>query len=149
MERTLVLLKPDSVQRNLSGELINRIEKIGFKIIGLKLMILDQTKAHEHYKEHKTKPFFNDLVSFITSGPIIAIAFQGPDCVQKIRNIMGNTNPSDAAPGTIRGDFGISLSMNLIHGSDSTESAERELQIFFAESELVDYEKNIDKWILE
>ena len=149
MERTLVLLKPDSVQRNLSGELINRIEKIGFKIIGLKLMILDQTKAHEHYKEHKTKPFFNDLVSFITSGPIIAIAFQGPDCVQKIRKIMGNTNPSDAAPGTIRGDFGISLSMNLIHGSDSTESAERELQIFFAESELVDYEKNIDKWILE
>lgn len=149
MERTLVLLKPDSVQRNLSGELINRIEKIGFKIIGLKLMILDQTKAHEHYKEHKTKPFFNDLVSFITSGPIVAIAFQGPDCVQKIRNIMGNTNPSDAAPGTIRGDFGISLSMNLIHGSDSTESAERELQIFFAESELVDYEKNIDKWILE
>ena len=149
MEKTLVLLKPDSVQRNLSGELINRIEKIGFKIIGLKLMILDQTKAHEHYKEHKTKPFFNDLVSFITSGPIGAIAFQGPDCVQKIRNIMGNTNPSDAAPGTIRGDFGISLSMNLIHGSDSTESAERELQIFFAESELVDYEKNIDKWILE
>ena len=149
MEKTLVLLKPDSVQRNLSGELINRIEKIGFKIIGLKLMILDQTKAHEHYKEHKTKPFFNDLVSFITSGPIVAIAFQGPDCVQKIRNIMGNTNPSDAAPGTIRGDFGISLSMNLIHGSDSTESAERELQIFFAESELVDYEKNIDKWILE
>ena len=149
MERTLVLLKPDSVQRNLSGELINRIEKIGFKIIGLKLMILDQTKAHEHYKEHKTKPFFNDLVSFITSGPIIAIAFQGPDCVQKIRNIMGNTNPSDAAPGTIRGDFGISLSMNLIHGSDSTDSAKRELQIFFAESELVDYEKNIDKWILE
>jgi len=149
LERTLVLLKPDSVQRNLSGELINRIEKIGFKIIGLKLMILDQTKAHEHYKEHKTKPFFNDLVSFITSGPIVAIAFQGPDCVQKIRNIMGNTNPSDAAPGTIRGDFGISLSMNLIHGSDSTESAERELQIFFAESELVDYEKNIDKWILE
>ena len=112
-------------------------------------MILDQTKAHEHYKEHKTKPFFNDLVSFITSGPIIAIAFQGPNCVQKIRNIMGNTNPSDAAPGTIRGDFRISLSMNLIHGSDSTESAERELQIFFAESELVDYEKNIDKWILE
>ena len=149
MERTLVLLKPDSVQRNLSGELINRIEKIGFKIIGLKLMILDQTKAHEHYKEHKTKPFFNDLVSFITSGAIIAIAFQGPDCVQKIRNIMGNTNPSDAAPGTIRGDFGISLSMNLIHGSDSTDSAKRELQIFFAESELVDYEKNIDKWILE
>ena len=149
MERPLVLLKPDSVQRNLSGELINRIEKIGFKIIGLKLMILDQTKAHEHYKEHKTKPFFNDLVSFITSGPIVAIAFQGPDCVQKIRNIMGNTNPSDAAPGTIRGDFGISLSMNLIHGSDSTESAERELQIFFAESELVDYEKIIDKWILE
>ena len=144
-----MLLKPDSIQRNLSGELINRIEKIGFKIIGLKLMILDQTKAHEHYKEHKTKPFFNDLVSFITSGPIIAIAFQGPDCVQTIRKIMGNTNPSDAPPGTIRGDFGISLSMNLIHGSDSTESAKRELNIFFEESELVDYGKNIDKWILE
>ena len=144
-----MLLKPDSIQRNLSGELINRIEKIGFKIIGLKLMILDQTKAHEHYKEHKTKPFFNDLVSFITSGPIIAIAFQGPDCVQTIRKIMGNTNPADAPPGTIRGDFGISLSMNLIHGSDSTESAKRELNIFFEESELVDYGKNIDKWILE
>ena len=149
MERTLVLLKPDSVQRNLSGELINRIEKIGFKIIGLKLMILDQTKAHEHYKEHKSKPFFNDLVSFITSGPIIAIAFQGPDCVKKIRNIMGNTNPSEASPGSIRGDFGISLSMNLIHGSDSEESAKRELKIFFEESELVDYNKNVDKWILE
>lgn len=149
MERTLVLLKPDSVQRNLSGELINRIEKIGFKIIGLKLMILDQTKAHEHYKEHKSKPFFNDLVSFITSGPIIAIAFQGPDCVKKIRNIMGNTNPSEASPGSIRGDFGISLSMNLIHGSDSVESAKRELKIFFEESELVDYNKNVDKWILE
>ena len=149
MERTLVLLKPDSVQRNLSGELINRIEKIGFKIIGLKLMILDQTKAHEHYKEHKSKPFFNDLVSFITSGPIIAIAFQGPYCVKKIRNIMGSTNPSEASPGSIRGDFGISLSMNLIHGSDSVESAKRELKIFFEESELVDYNKNVDKWILE
>ena len=149
MERTLVLLKPDSVQRNLSGELINRIEKIGFKIIGLKLMILDQTKANEHYKEHKLKPFFNDLVSFITSGPIIAIAFQGPDCVKKIRNIMGSTNPSEASPGSIRGDFGISLSMNLIHGSDSVESAKRELKIFFEKSELVDYNKNVDKWILE
>ena len=149
MERTLVLLKPDSVQRNLSGELINRIEKIGFKIIGLKLMILDQTKAHEHYQEHKSKPFFNDLVSFITSGPIIAIAFQGADCVKKIRNIMGSTNPSNASPGSIRGDFGISLSMNLIHGSDSVESAKRELKIFFEESELVDYNKNVDEWILE
>ena len=149
MERTLVLLKPDAVQRNLSGELINRIEKIGFKIISLKLMILDESKEHEHYKEHKSKPFFNDLVGFITSGPIIAIAFEGPNCVQKIRNVMGSTNPSDAAPGTIRGDFGLSLSMNLIHGSDSTESAKRELKIFFEESDLVDYEKNIDKWILE
>tara|TARA_B100001765_G_scaffold143946_1_gene91503 strand:+ start:313 stop:762 length:450 start_codon:yes stop_codon:yes gene_type:complete len=149
LERTLVLLKPDSVQRNLSGELINRIEKIGFKIIGLKLMILDQTKAHEHYQEHKSKPFFNGLVSFITSGPIIAIAFQGPDCVKKIRNIMGSTNPSEASPGSIRGDFGISLSMNLIHGSDSVESAKRELKIFFEESELVDYNKNVDEWILE
>ena len=129
MERTLVLLKPDSVQRNLSGELINRIEKIGFKIIGLKLKILDQIKAHEHYEEHKSKPFFNDLVSFI--------------------NIMGSTNPSEASPGSIRGDFGISLSMNLIHGSDSVESAKRELKIFFEESELVDYNKNVDEWILE
>jgi|TARA_B110000263_G_C15051501_1_gene393209 nucleoside-diphosphate kinase len=149
LERTLVLLKPDSVQRNLSGEIINRIEKIGFKIIGLKLMILDQTKAHEHYKEHKSKPFFNDLVSFITSGPIVAIAFQGPNCVKKIRNINGSTDPTEASPGTIRGDFGISLSMNLIHSSDSIESAQRELKIFFEKSELVDYNKNIDEWILE
>ena len=96
-----------------------------------------------------SKPFFNDLVSFITSGPIVAIAFQGPNCVKKIRNINGSTDPTEASPGTIRGDFGISLSMNLIHSSDSIESAQRELKIFFEKSELVDYNKNIDEWILE
>ena len=149
MEKTLILLKPDAVQRNLSGEIIKILEQTGYKIIGIKFMILPLEKANEHYSEHKDKPFFNDLVSFITSSPIIAIALEGPNCVGKIRSLMGKTNPSEALPGTIRGDYGVSLSMNLIHGSDSVESANRELKIFFNDDELYSYNKNIDDWILE
>tara|TARA_Y100001970_G_C13524858_1_gene504760 strand:+ start:85 stop:534 length:450 start_codon:yes stop_codon:yes gene_type:complete len=149
LEQTLILLKPDTIQRSLSGQIINRLEQTGYKIIGMKFMKLPMDKANEHYNEHKNKPFFNDLVSFITSSPIIAIAIEGPNCVEKIRSLMGKTNPTEAAPGTIRGDFGMSLSMNLIHGSDSVESAKRELKIFFDDSELYSYNKNIDEWILE
>lgn len=148
MEKTLILLKPDSIQRNLSGQIINKIEQTGYKIIGMKFMILTESKAKEHYKEHVSKPFFNDLVSFITSGPLIALAIEGPNCVSKMRSIMGKTNPSESDPGTIRGDYGVSLSMNLIHGSDSVDSASRELKIFFNENELYSYEKDIDNWIL-
>lgn len=149
MERTLVLIKPDAVQRGLIGEIISRLENKGLRIAGMKLMRISEELAGRHYGEHVGKPFFDSLVNFITSSPIVAVAVDGDNAVMVVRNVMGATNPQDASNGSIRGDLGLSIGMNLIHGSDSVTSSERELALFFDESELLNYDRDIDKWIIE
>ncbi len=149
METTLVLLKPDAVQRGLVGEITGRLERTGLKIVGMKLMSVTEDLANRHYGEHAGKPFFEWLVSFITSGPIVAMALEGDNAVAIVRKTMGATNPVDSAPGSIRGDFGADIGRNLVHGSDSPESAARELGLFFAEGELLSYVRATDVWIRE
>jgi len=144
-----VLVKPDGVQRGLIGTVIGRIENKGLKIAGLKLIHVSEELAKEHYGEHVDRPFFGDLVSFITSSPVVALAIEGDNAVAVMRTLMGGTNPQEAAPGTIRGDFGMTIGMNLVHGSDSPESAERELNLFFQKEEVLDYKREIDSWIIE
>ena len=129
--KTFFMIKPDGVQRNLIGQIISRVESKGFNITKIKMMTISKELAEEHYGEHKEKPFFDDLVSFITSGPVVAMQVEGDDVVLQIRNIMGATNPSDSTPGSIRGDLATELDKNVVHGSDSDESAERELSLFF------------------
>lgn len=149
MERTLVLVKPDAMQRGLAGEILSRLERRGLRIAGLKLLQVDRALAERHYGEHVGKPFYEGLVGYITACPIVAAVFEGTDAVESVRNTMGKTNPRDAAPGTIRGDFGLEIGRNLIHGSDSLASAEREVALFFAPNELQSYERGIDKWVFE
>ena len=129
--KTFFMIKPDGVQRNLVGEIISRIEAKGFSITKIKMMTISKELAEQHYGEHKDKPFFNDLVSFITSGPVVAMQVEGENVVLQIRNLMGATNPSESTPGSIRGDLATELDKNVVHGSDSDESAERELELFF------------------
>jgi nucleoside-diphosphate kinase len=136
-ETTLVLIKPDAVARRLIAEVLGRFERRGFRVRGLKQLVLEEAVAERHYAEHQDKPFFADLVQFITSGPLVAVALEGPDAVPTVRTMMGATNPLDSAPGTIRGDLALELSENIVHGSDSPESAARELDLFFAEDELL------------
>ena len=131
--KTFFMIKPDGVKRNLIGEVISRVQIKGFEITKIKMMIISPALAEEHYGEHKDKPFFNDLVEFITSGPVVAMQVEGENVVMQIRNLMGATNPSDATPGSIRGDLATELDKNVVHGSDSDESAERELNLFFSE----------------
>ncbi|WP_070121138.1 nucleoside-diphosphate kinase [Bacillus marinisedimentorum] len=147
MEKTFVMVKPDGVQRNLVGEIVCRFEKKGFQLAGAKLMQISQELAEEHYGEHKERPFFPELVEFITSGPVFAMVWQGENVISTARQMMGKTNPAEALPGTIRGDFGLTVGKNVIHGSDSTESAEREIGLFFKGDEQIDYKKNSDSWI--
>lgn len=147
MEKTFIMVKPDGVQRGLIGEVVSRFEKKGFQLVGAKLMMVSQELAEQHYAEHKEKPFFGELVDFITSGPVFAMVWQGNNVIATARQMMGKTNPADALPGTIRGDFGVNVAMNIIHGSDSPESAERELALWFNEAEQLNYEKTINKWI--
>jgi len=147
MERSLVLIKPDAVQRRLAGEIISRFEKKGLKIVAMKMLHMDEALAQRHYAIHKGKAFFADLVNFITSGPIIAVIFQGKNAVTIIRQMMGETDPSKALSGTIRGDFGIDIGYNLIHGSDSLENASTEMNLFFSQEEIISYEQELDKWI--
>ncbi len=135
-ETTLVLLKPDAVQRQLSGEIIRRFEQRNLKVTGLKMLQLTEEQAGKHYAEHRGKPFFPPLVEFITSGPLIAMAISGEGAVQVVRKMMGVTDPSLSSPGTIRGDFALTMDKNVVHGSDSLESAARELHLFFADHEL-------------
>ena len=130
--KTFFMIKPDGVQRNLVGEIISRVEAKGFSITKIKMMTISKELAEQHYGEHKDKPFFNDLVSFITSGPVVAMQVEGENAVLQIRNLMGATNPSESTPGSIRGDLATELDKNVVHGSDSDESAERELSLFFA-----------------
>ena len=149
MEKTLVLVKPDGVQRGLVGKIISRLENKGFRLAALKLMNVSRKLAEEHYGEHVDKPFFGNLVRFITSSPIVAMAIEGENAVQVVRTTVGLTNPQEAAPGTIRGDFGLTIGMNLIHGSDSGESAVRELDLFFGPSEILEYSRDVERWIIE
>ena len=132
-ERTLVLCKPDAVARGLVGEVIGRLERKGFRLVAVELRTLDEATAKQHYGEHEGKPFFGDLVSFITSGPLVALCVEGPEAVAAVRTLMGPTNPVTAPPGSIRGDYGLEIEQNLVHGSDSNESAARELALFFPE----------------
>ena len=136
-ETTLVLLKPDAVRRRLVAELIGRFERRGFRIRGLKQLVLERSVAEEHYAEHSERPFFGELVDFITSGPLVALALEGPSAIATVRTMMGATDPLDSAPGTIRGDYALVLSENIVHGSDSPESAARELPLYFADAELL------------
>jgi nucleoside-diphosphate kinase len=147
MEKTFLMVKPDGVQRGLIGEIVSRLEKKGFQLVGAKLMQVSKELAEQHYAEHKERPFFGELVDFITSGPVFAMVWQGENVIATARQMMGSTNPKDAQPGTIRGDFGLTVGKNVIHGSDSPESAEREIGLFFKEEELVSYNKLMNQWI--
>ncbi|MGB6837793.1 MAG: nucleoside-diphosphate kinase [Dehalococcoidia bacterium] len=149
MERTLVLVKPDAMQRGLAGEIISRLERRGLKIVALRLIQMDEALARRHYAVHEGKAFFEPLVRYITSCPIIAAVFEGAGAVQAVRQAMGATDPAQAAPGTIRGDLGLEISRNLIHGSDSLETAEQEIALFFGEDELLSWERSVDPWVFE
>lgn len=147
MEKSLVLIKPDAIQRGLAGEIISRLEKKGLKIIAMKMLHMDKNLAQRHYAIHKGKAFFDDLVNFITSSPVIAIVFQGKNAVEIIRQMMGETDPAKAYSGTIRGDFGIDIGHNLVHGSDSLENASKEIDLFFSAEEIFNYDRELDTWI--
>lgn len=149
MERTLVLLKPDALQRGLTGRIITKLEDRGLKLVGLKLIVMDQNLANQHYEAHIGKPFFTGLSKFMTSSPIIALAVEGLNAIDLVRATVGHTDPQQAAPGTIRGDFGINIGRNLIHASDSGDAAKSELALFFNAEELLDYVKDLDPWITE
>ncbi len=148
-ERTYLMVKPDGVQRGLCGEIVSRFEKKGLKLVAMKLMVIPRATTENHYGEHKGKKFFDSLINYITSGPVLAMVWEGENAVSVCRNMMGKTNPQESAPGTIRGDFGMVTGMNLIHGSDSPESAAREISIFFRPEELVSYDRSLDKWVYE
>ena len=147
MDKSLVLIKPDAIQRGLAGEIISRLENRGLKLVAMKMIQMDVALAQEHYAIHKGKAFFEELVNFITSSPIIAVVLQGENAIQIIRKTMGDTDPAKALPGTIRGDLGIDIGYNLIHGSDSQANAVKEIDLFFSADEIHDYCKDVDKWI--
>jgi nucleoside-diphosphate kinase len=147
-ERTLVLLKPDAVQRQLVGPLLGRFEARGLKIVGLKLVAVSRELAERHYAVHRDKPFFGGLVAFITSGPLVALALEGPGAVALVRAMIGSTRPPEAAPGTIRGDLAIETAQNLVHASDGPETAVAELALWFRPEELLSYGREVDRWVL-
>jgi nucleoside-diphosphate kinase len=149
MDRTLILIKPDALQRGLAGEVLSRLERRGLKIVALRLMRMDDALARRHYAEHEGKPFLEGLVRFITSGPLIAAVLEGPNAVELVRRTMGATDPQQAEPGTIRGDLGVFIQNNLIHGSDSPASAKREIALFFEEGDIVAWERSTDGWVFE
>jgi nucleoside-diphosphate kinase len=147
-ERTLVLVKPDGVQRQLVGRILARYEERGLKIAGLKLVTVDRELAERHYDVHRAKPFFEGLVEFITSGPLVALALDGPNAIAVVRAINGATRPHEASPGTIRGDFALETAQNIVHASDGPETAAIELDIWFDPTELHDYDRDVDRWVL-
>jgi nucleoside-diphosphate kinase len=147
-ERTLVLVKPDAVQRGLMGEIISRFERRGLHPVAMKLMQVTGDAAARHYSEHSSRPFYSGLVDFITSSPVLAMVWEGPGAVAMVRTMMGATDPASSAPGTIRGDLAVSLAMNAVHGSDSPESAAREVAIFFSDDELLDRENSSAEWVI-
>jgi nucleoside-diphosphate kinase len=147
-ERTLILVKPDGVQRQIVGRILARYEERGLKLVGLKLVHIDRQLAEQHYAAHREKPFFAGLVDFIVSGPLVALAVDGPNAIAVVRAINGATRPHEAAPGTIRGDFALETGQNIVHASDSAESAASELALWFRPEELLDYERDIDRWVI-
>ena len=149
MERTFIMIKPDGVQRHLTGEIIHRFESKGFTLVGLKMMKVSRDLAEKHYAVHRERPFFNNLIEFITSAPVIAMVWEGESVVAAARNIIGATNPTTAAPGSIRGDFGVSIGRNLIHGSDAIETAQTEVALWFTEEELINWEPVRKSWLYE
>ena len=150
MERTLIIIKPDAVQRGLSGEIIKRLEQRGLKLIGMKLLQVSQDLAEKHYDVHRHRPFFKGLVAYITSAPVIALALEGSDAVKAARMTIGATTPAEAAAGTIRGDYGLEIGRNLVHGSDSPENGQIEVANFFSDAELISgWERSADRWIFE
>lgn len=149
MERSLIILKPDAVQRGLIGPILTRLERRGLKLAGLKLIRIDDALARRHYAVHEGKPFFAGLVEYITSGPVVVAVVTGKSVITIVRNTVGATNPAQAAPGTIRGDFAVEIGRNLIHASDSPENGEKEVALFFQEHELVQFERSADPWIYE
>lgn len=148
-ERTLVLVKPDGLQRGLAGTIMSRLENRGLKLVASKLIHMDEALAEAHYMAHKGKPFFPGLVKFITSSPVLAMVWEGKDSVRVVRNTMGATDPTKADPGTIRGDMAIDIGLNLVHASDSTDTAHQEIQLFFSKTEILEYTRDIDRWITE
>ncbi|HDN80648.1 MAG: nucleoside-diphosphate kinase [Chloroflexi bacterium] len=149
MERTLVIIKPDGVQRGLIGPIITRLEQRGLKIVAMKMIQMDEALARRHYAVHEGKPFFEGLVKYITSGPVVVMVVEGTRAIEVVRRTMGATNPAEAAPGTIRADFALEIGRNLVHGSDSPETAEKEINLFFSPSEIISYSRDTDKWIFE
>lgn len=149
MERTLILIKPDAMQRGLAGEIITRFERRGLRMVAMRLLKVDKAMAKKHYGEHVGKPFFDGLVDYITSSPIIAAVFEGTNAVAASRQLMGSTRPTEAAPGTIRADFGLEVGRNLVHGSDSVASAKREIDIFFSGQRIQSWSRSVDPWVFE
>jgi len=145
-EQTFVMVKPDGVQRGLVGEIVARFERKGLKLVAAKLVQVSKELAEAHYAEHRERPFFGELVQFITSSPVFAMILEGENAIAVVRAMMGKTNPADAAPGTIRGDLGLTIGMNVVHGSDSPESAKREIELWFPEGALT-YERTVDAWL--
>jgi nucleoside-diphosphate kinase len=148
-ERTLILIKPDGVQRALIGKIVDRYEQRGLRIVGMKLMVCPRELAEAHYDVHREKPFFAGLIEFITSGPLVAMCVEGPNAIAVCRELNGATRPAQATPGSIRGDLALDTGHNLVHGSDSPETAEREVGLWFKPDELIDYERDVDRWVLD
>lgn len=149
MNTSLVLLKPDAVQRGLIGELVSRLERKGLKVVAMKMVQMDEQLAGEHYAAHVGKPFFAGLVEFITSDPLVALVVEGESAVKVVRDLVGATDPKEAVPGTIRGDLALSIGLNLVHGSDSVDAAAREIDLFFSPAEVLAYSRDVDQWIIE
>lgn len=149
MERSLVLIKPDAIQRGLAGTIIARFERRGLKLVAIKMLHLDPALAKRHYAIHADKSFFESLVNYISSAPVIALVFEGKRAVEVIRKTIGATDPAKAEAGTIRGDFGLDIARNLVHGSDSVDTAEDEIKLFFSEAEIFNYHKEMDNWVIE
>jgi nucleoside-diphosphate kinase len=149
VERTLIIVKPDGVQRGLTGEIIRRFEQRGLRIIGMKFMRVDRALAEKHYAVHRERPFFSGLVEYITSGPVLVLALEGTNAIAAARNTIGSTKPHESAPGSIRGDFGLEIGRNLVHGSDSVENGQQEVALWFKPEELVSWQRNTDPWIFE
>ena len=149
MEQTLILAKPDAVQRALEGEIVCRLEQRGLKLVGMKLVQMSEELASRHYAVHKDKPFYEGLINFITSAPVVAMVWEGENAVEAARATMGVTDPVKASPGTIRGDYGLDIGRNLVHGSDGPENAEKEVSLFFEKSELMNWQRDAEQWIRE
>jgi len=149
VERTLVIIKPDGVQRQLIGPIITRLEQRGLKIVAMKLIQVSDDLARKHYAIHEGKPFYEPLIKYITSAPVVAMVIEGPNAIEVTRNTMGATNPVSATPGTIRADYGLEIGRNLVHGSDGPETAAAEIALWFDQSELLTYQRDVDRWILE